>query len=195
MEFLTSQCCICPRANPGLTGGGATHSLLNNSVVQPELPFPWEHLRQTQICTEYSRTTPASSLEAIPWVHCTEQSIPNTARASRVRLLGDWTALVNLPGMRFVGDVSATQLRGAVSVAFVNGRDGCGGGHTNNITLGTRHSDMSTVQGFVGCPDIHFITITFPTTEHLNEMVGDCPFGCWSRCADAQRMSGIKVGV
>ena len=46
---------------------------------------------------------------------------------------------------------------------------------------------MGTVQGFVGCPDIHFITmcpdihfitITSLTTKHLNEMVGNCPFGC-----------------
>ena len=120
---------------------------------------------------------------------------PNAARVSRVHLLGDWTALVNLPGMRFVGDVSATWLRGAVSAAFVNGRYGCGGIHANSITLGTRHSNMSTVQGVIGCPDIHFITITFPTTKHLNEMVGDCLFGCWSRCADTQWMSGIKAGV
>ena len=81
---------------------------------------------------------------------------PNTAKASSVCLLGAWTALVSLPGMRLVGDVNSTQLCGAVSGAFVNGRDGCGGRHTNNIILSTRHSDMNTVQGSSSSSNVLF---------------------------------------
>ena len=97
MECPSSQCCIHPWADRrGSYEPTTEHRRCATKIVLSLLELKTD-------ASLYWLLTYCSCehLEAFSWVPTTEQIYPNTTRESRVNLLGEWTHLVNLPGMPF----------------------------------------------------------------------------------------------